>query len=238
MDLSHDQRGILVIQVTADSPAEKAGLQGSDKQVDLNGEQAQVGGDVIVAIDGQPVKQFEDLVTYLVGSTSVGDKVSLTILRDGKEQTVEAILAARPKTQAQEATSQATPETQQQPEQGTATGGWLGIQGMTLTSEIAQAMDLPSSQEGVLVVLVTPDSPAEKAGLQGGSKAVDINGQQVQVGGDVIVAIDGQSVSQMGELRTIVLEAKPGQQVTLTILRDGKEMTVEVTLGERPATTP
>jgi S1-C subfamily serine protease len=238
MDLSRDQRGVLVIQVTADSPAEKAGLQGSDKQVDLNGEQAQVGGDVIVAIDGQPVKQFEDLVTYLVGSTSVGDKVSLTILRDGKEQTVEATLAARPKTQTQEATSQATPETQQQPEQGTATGGWLGIQGMTLTSEIAQAMDMPSSQEGVLVVLVTPDSPADKAGLQGGSKAADINGQQVQVGGDVIVAIDGQSVSQMGELRTIVLEAKPGQQVTLTILRDGKEMTVEVTLGERPATTP
>ena len=233
MDLGRDQRGVLVIQVTADSPAEKAGLQGSNTQVDLNGEQAQVGGDVITAIGGQPVKQFEDLATYLVGSTSVGDKVTLTILRDGKEQTVEATLAARPAT-----SGQTTTESQQQPEQGTTTGGWLGIQGTTLTPEIAQAMDLSSGQEGVLVVLVTSNSPAEKAGLQGSSKTVEINGQQVQVGGDVITAIDGQSVSQMGELRSLILADKPGQQVTFTILRDGKEITVEVTLGERPTTNP
>jgi len=233
MDLGRDQRGVLVIDITADSPAEKAGLRGSDTQVDLNGEQVEIGGDVIVAIDDQPVKQFEDLATYLVGSANVGDKVTLTILRDGKEQTIEATLAARPAT-----SGQATTESRQQPEQGTATGGWLGIQGMTLTSQMAQAMDLSSDQEGVLVVQVTADSPAEKAGLRGSSKAVEIDGQQVQVGGDVIVAIDGQAVSQMGELRALILEAKPGQQVTLTILRDGKEMKVQVTLGERPATTP
>jgi serine protease Do len=233
MSLGRDQRGVLVIQVTADSPAEKAGLQGSAKQVDLNGEQAQVGGDVITAIGGQPVKQFEDLATYLVGSTSVGDKVALTILRDGKEQTVEATLAARPAT-----SGQTTTESQQRPEQGATTGGWLGIQGTTLTPEIAQAMDLSSGQEGVLVVLVTSNSPAEKAGVQGSSKTVEINGQQVQVGGDVITAIDGQSVSQMGELRSLILADKPGQQVTLTILRGGKEITVQVTLGERPTTNP
>ncbi len=225
MNLDRNQRGVLVIAVTAGGPAEKASLRGSDTQVDLAGDQAEVGGDVIVAIDDQPVKEFDDLVTYLVGSTSVGDKVTLTILRDGKEQTVEVTLAARPEAQAQEATSQTTPEAQQQPEQGTTTGGWLGIQGMTLTSEIAEAMDLSSNQEGVLVVVVTSNSPAEKAGLLGSLKTVEINGQQVQVGGDVIVAIDGQSVSQMGELRALVLAAKPGQQVTLTILRDGKEMT-------------
>jgi len=238
MGLDGDQRGVLVIDITASSPAEKAGLQGSDTQVDLNGEQAEVGGDVIVAIDDQPVKEFEDLATYLVGNTSVGDQVTLTVLRDGKEQTVDVTLAARPETQAQELLSQATPEAQQQPEQGTATGGWLGIEGMTLTPEIAQAMDLSSDQEGVLVVVVTPGSPAEKAGLQGSSMTVDINGQQVQVGGDVIVAIDGQQVSQMAELRAFVLEARPGQEVSLTILRDGKEITIEVTLGERPATIP
>jgi len=233
MDLSRDQRGVLVIDITAGSPAEKAGLRGSDTQVDLNGEQAQVGGDVIVAINDQQVKQFEDLATYLVGSASVGEQVTLTILRDGKEQTIEATLAARPAT-----SGQTTTESQQQPEQGTTTGGWLGIQGMTLTPEIAQAMDLSSSQEGVLLVLVTSNSPAEKAGLQGSSKTVDINGQQVQVGGDVIVAIDGQSVSQMGELRSLILADKPGQEVTLTILRDGKELTVQVTLAERPTTNP
>jgi len=67
---------------------------------------------------------------------------------------------------------------------------------------------------------------------------VDIDGQQVQVGGDVIVAIDGQPVGQIEELRAIVQESAPGQQVTLTILRDGNERTLEVTLGERPATIP
>ena len=233
MGLSSNQRGVLVISITAGGPAEKAGLQGSDKQVDLNGEQAQVGGDVIVAINDQQVKQFEDLATYLVGRANVGDQVTLTILRDGKEQTVEATLAARPAT-----ASQTTTENQQQPKQSTTTGGWLGIQGMTLTPEIAQAMDLSSSQEGVLVVMVTSGSPAEKAGLLGSSKTVDINGQQVQVGGDVIVAIDGQSVSQMAELRSLILADEPGQQVTFTILRDGKEITVEVTLAERPTTNP
>mgnify|MGYP001589715138 CR=1 FL=1 len=104
---------------------------------------------------------------------------------------------------------------------------------MTLTSEIAEAIDLSRYQEGVLVVEVTPDSPAEKAGLRGSFRAVEIDGQQLKVGGDAIVAIDGQPVSQMEELRAFVLEAEPGQQVTLTILRDGEELTIEVTLGER-----
>ncbi|MBN1136575.1 MAG: PDZ domain-containing protein, partial [Anaerolineae bacterium] len=236
MDLDRDQRGVLVIDITDGSPAEKAGLHGSDTQVDLDGAQAEIGGDVIVAIDDQRVKEFDDLVAYLLGSTSVGDQVTLTILRNGEERTVEVTLAARPGTQTQqtqEPFGQATPEPQQQPRQGTATGAWLGIQGMTLTSEIAEAMDMSRYQEGVLVVEVTPDSPAEEAGLLGSFRMVELDGQRFKVGGDVIVAIDGQPVSQMEELRAFVLEAEPGQQVTLTVLRDGEELTIEVTLGER-----
>jgi serine protease Do len=78
-------------------------------QADLDGEQAEVGGDVIVAIQGQPVSEFDDLVSYLVGSTSVGDEVTLTILRDGKEQTVEVTLGARPVTQTQGSLDQTLP---------------------------------------------------------------------------------------------------------------------------------
>jgi len=99
MDLQRDQRGALVLKVTSGSPAEKAGLQGSDAQVSLDGEQADAGGDVIIAIEGQSVEDFDDLVSYLVGSTNVGDEVTLTILRDGSEQTVDVTLAARPETQ-------------------------------------------------------------------------------------------------------------------------------------------
>ena len=64
------------------------------------------------------------------------------------------------------------------------------------------------------------------------------DGQQIGVGGDVILAIDGQTISQMEELRAFVLTATPGHEVTLTLLRDGRERTLDVTLGERPATLP
>jgi len=55
-----------------------------------------VGGDVIIAIDDQPVKEMDDLIAYLSAKTEVGQKVNLTVLRDGKEKRLEATLAARP----------------------------------------------------------------------------------------------------------------------------------------------
>ena len=82
--------------MTAGGPAEKAGLLGSTTPATIDGEDIQVGGDVITAIDGQPVKRFEDLVTYLARNGKVGQTVKLTILRDGKEMTVSLTLAARP----------------------------------------------------------------------------------------------------------------------------------------------
>jgi serine protease Do len=91
MDLDRDQRGLLVLDVTGGGPAEKASLQGGDTEVDLDGD--------LVAIDDQPVREFDDLVSYLLSNTSPGDEIALTILRDGKEQTVEVTLASRPETQ-------------------------------------------------------------------------------------------------------------------------------------------
>ena len=60
----------------------------------------------------------------------------------------------------------------------------------------------------------------------------------VRTGGDVIVAMDGQPVTGFEDLRGLLLDAKPGQEVTFTLLRDGNEISVDVALGERPATTP
>jgi serine protease Do len=228
MDLPDDQRGVMVAEVVDGGPADMAGLLGSDQQVDLDGQQVAVGGDVIVAINAQPVTEFEDLVTYLARNTGAGDRVELSILRDGAEQTVEVTLAARP----------AEEEPQVLTDRGSTGGGWLGIQGMTLTPEIAEAMELASDQQGVLVAEVIGDTPADEAGLQGSDQVVDINGQQVQVGGDVITAVDGRAVSGFEDLRTILQQAEPGQQVELTLLRGGDEITLSVTLGERPAMTP
>ncbi len=107
MNLKSGQRGVVVNQVTAGSPAAQAGLHGSDNQITLNGEQVPTGGDVIVAIDNQPVKSFDDLVIYLARSTEVGQTVTLTILRNGQQQDVKVTLAARPASAAPTATNTA-----------------------------------------------------------------------------------------------------------------------------------
>lgn len=99
MGLNATQRGAIVASVTPSGPAAKAGVQGSSKNVTINGLQATVGGDVITAIDGQVVKSFDDIVAYLARSTQVGQVVKLTVLRDGKEQTLSVTLAARPASQ-------------------------------------------------------------------------------------------------------------------------------------------
>jgi S1-C subfamily serine protease len=96
MGLKADQRGALVSTVTPSSPADKAGLRGSTQQTTIDGAQARVGGDVITAIDGQPVKTFDDLIAYLARSTDINQTVTLTILRGGTEQSVKVTLTARP----------------------------------------------------------------------------------------------------------------------------------------------
>ncbi len=96
MGLKGDQRGALVGTVSKGGPSEKAGLRGSTQETTVNGIRVQVGGDVVVAMDGQPIKTFDDIVAYLARSTQVGQTVTLTILRDGKQQDVQVTLAARP----------------------------------------------------------------------------------------------------------------------------------------------
>jgi len=246
MGLSANQHGALVEDVTANGPAEKAGLRASAKQVTINGQQTTVGGDVITAIDGQAIKSMDDLIAYLADSTSVGQKVTLTVLRDGKETSVEVTLGARPKQTAQAATIDLgqtpnqgqSPDQNQTPNQGqtpnqSAPTAWMGISGLPVTAEIAQAMSLAASQQGVLVEQVQPGSPAENGGLQAGSTPLTLNGQQIMVGGDVITAMNSQPITSMADLQSFMQSAQPGDQVTLTVLRNGKEITLMVTLGTR-----
>jgi S1-C subfamily serine protease len=227
MDLKSDQRGALIVDVVPGGPADKAGLRGSDQSVTIEGQKAPVGGDVIVAIDGQPVKTFDDVVAYLARSTQVGQTITLRVLRAGREETIKVTLAARPQSQAQ-----------QRQAAGSSSGASLGLTGTAVTPGIAQAMNLPSDQQGILVEQVQTGSPADKSGLRGSYKPTDINGRQVLVGGDIIIAIDGQAVSRMADLQSFLQQAQPGQKATLTLLRDGKQVEAQVTLGESSATTP
>lgn len=224
MNLKTDQRGALVIDVTPGSPADQAGLHGSDRQVELEGEPVRVGGDVVTAINGEPVKTFDDLVTYLARSAEIGQAAKLTILRDGQEQSVSATLAARPQA-----------ETQPGQSEGDISGGvWLGVRGMNITPELAKALNLPAEQKGVLVEQVEVNSPADEAGLHGSYKPMVIAGEQIAIGGDIITALDQQPVSQIEDLQRFLQQAEAGQKVTLTLLRDGKKMDVTVTLAEQP----
>jgi 2-alkenal reductase len=89
--------GVLVSTVTPNGPADQAGLRGGDKQTRIRGIAVQTGGDIIIAIDGNSLRDFDAMITYLVNNTKVGQVVTLTILRDGKEQQVQVKLAERPK---------------------------------------------------------------------------------------------------------------------------------------------
>jgi serine protease Do len=220
MDLPADQMGALVGEVIADGPADKAGLQGSTRQIEIDGAPVLVGGDVITAIDGRPVHTMDDLITDLSRYGQVGQESTLTILRDGQEQSITVTLAARPQRDTTEATVL------------TSNHARLGIAGIGLTPEVAQAMGLDADQQGVLVVQIRAGSAADEAGLRGSDRTLLSNGQQVMLGGDVITAVDGQAISDISDLQVIIAQAKPGDKLELTILRDGKEMDMTVTLGE------
>lgn len=224
MNLDASQRGALVIEVAANGPASKAGLVGSSKTATIDGQQATIGGDVIIAADGVEIKQMDDLISFLSNQATVGQTIKLTLLRDGKETTVEVTLSARPAT-----TNVSQSQSTLQP--GSV---WLGVTVQPLTSEIATEMGLAQDQNGLLIEQVEAGSPADTAGLQGSFVPVLINGQRVLIGGDVITAVNGQAVTTSEELRNIIQGSSAGQEITLSILRDGQSLEVKATLAEMP----
>jgi len=225
MELDLKQSGALVIDITAGSPAEKAGLSGSTIEKAVDGVEVLVGGDVIVAADGIPVNDFEDLVAFLARHTIVGQTITLTVIRDGGEMDLNLILAARP---VQQFTEEVT-----EPEEASG-GAWMGIYGQDLTNEIAEIMDLPEETNGMLIEKITAGSPADEAGLRGSYKPIDINGEEVLIGGDIITAVNGSNISKMQELADIITRSESGTILSLSILRDGEEIVIDVTLEEKP----
>lgn len=105
----------------------------------------------------------------------------------------------------------------------TTTQGFLGVQGQDVTAQLANADGL-SAQSGVLVAGFANDaagaSPARAGGLQSG---------------DVIIAVNGQSISNSADLATAVASQAPGQVVSVTVARGARQLTLNVTLGQRPA---
>ncbi len=112
---------------------------------------------------------------------------------------------------------------------------FLGIRGFSLIPDIAIAMNLPANTRGALVNAVTADSAASRAGLLASDDVAVISGVEVPIGGDIIVGIDGSPISNMDDLIAYLVEhTRPGDTAEFTVLRDGEEIQLSVTIGKRP----
>jgi serine protease Do len=148
-------QGILVAQVEPNSPAAKAGLQ---------------RGDVIQQMDGDPVKSY-DSFRNAVAVLRPGIVIRLLVWRNGKTAERSLTLGERPSE-----TAQAQPQQSQQlPEETTQT---LGVAVRNLSQSLAQRFGYPPG-EGVIVTSVSPESPADTAGIQPGDLIASVNGQSV-----------------------------------------------------------
>ena len=91
-----DTRGLLVVSVVKDSPAEKSGLHGSTETKEIDGIKYQIGGDVILSVDHNDVRKIDDILIHLQREKKVGDTIDLEILREGRVTNFELTLEERP----------------------------------------------------------------------------------------------------------------------------------------------
>lgn len=196
---------VSAVDRSLESPAGPGYIIPNGIQTDAAINQGNSGGPLINAV-GEVIGINEQIVSQTGGNQGLGFAVPINTARRSYEQIKEF---------------------------GEVRYAWLGIQGQTITSDMAQAFDLPVDN-GVLVARVVPDGPADKAGIRGGDREASVQGQMFVVGGDIITRVDGTSVPTMAELIGTIDEYEPGDTVKLTIVRDGNEQTVDVTLEQRP----
>jgi S1-C subfamily serine protease len=112
---------------------------------------------------------------------------------------------------------------------------WIGVTGRTISPEMVEAASLPVDT-GVLVFAVEPGSPAEKAGLRGGDQEIMVSGIPMLAGGDVVIAIDDVEVKRFDDVvNYLASNTIVGDVVTLTVIRQGSELDLSLTLEARPA---
>jgi S1-C subfamily serine protease len=187
--------GVLVREVSPASPAERAGLK---------------RGDILVSVDGVKVPSPDEF-TALIRRHDPGDSVAIGRVRDGREQRVDIMLAAAPARAPRPVRPARGPERY-------LDGAHLGARIATLGPDLASYFALEPEQ-GVLVLEVTPESPAARAGIKPG---------------DVITAMNGDRVANPAALLAWLDERKPGDQVTLKVVRHGKPVELTATLDPAP----
>jgi S1-C subfamily serine protease len=124
---------------------------------------------------------------------------------------------------------------------GTVQEAYLGVETITIDGSLA-SLNLPV-KEGALVESVQSGTPAQKAGVKGGDVEAHVNGTPVELGGDIIVAVDGKRVTSSEALASEIAAKKPGQSITIEVLRPKsgggyEHKNIAATLGSRPSRIP
>jgi S1-C subfamily serine protease len=120
---------------------------------------------------------------------------------------------------------------------GRAEYAYIGVTTQPLYPQLAEKLDLATDHGGLLSEVVS-GGPADKAGLKGGDETIHFQGIPYKVGGDVILSVDGQKIVRPEDLARDISALRPGDRVTVKILRDGEFKDVTVTLGKRPERVP
>jgi|tagenome__1003787_1003787.scaffolds.fasta_scaffold20878670_2 S1-C subfamily serine protease len=122
-------------------------------------------------------------------------------------------------------------------EQGTARYAYLGVSTVALFPQLVQRFNL-NVQRGAWVQEVTGGGPADKAGMHGGSGTATFEAQDYRQGGDVITKVQGRPIANADDLSSAIAHFKPGETVTVEVVRDGSRRELRVKLGQRPLGTP
>jgi serine protease Do len=170
-----DKNGVLVAEVIPGDPADKAGIKPHDIIIDVNGEK---------------VMNSHEL-TAMAAKLTVGDKATLTVLRDGKQKHFDVVVGKRPLTLADAGTPRPEKETE------------FGFQVANLTPEMARRFNM-ADDKGVVVVGVSANSKAEKAGIQKG---------------DLITEVNRQNLESVGEFKKLIRSNKKGEVIDLLVKR-------------------
>ena len=117
--------------------------------------------------------------------------------------------------------------------EGRVERAWIGLEFREIDASLAP-LGL-AAKKGMLVERVIAEGPADQAGIRGGDNVAQVNGEQIYLGGDVLISIDGKPLVKAEDVRAVIESKDPGDTVTVKFLREGREESVEVELGDRPA---
>ncbi len=196
-----DATGAMVAGVNDDGPADKAKIH---------------NGDIILKFNGQDVKEMRSL-PRIVADSEVGKSVPVVLWRDGKEVTVQAVLAEKPDdTQVASATSTDKPA----PEQKTTEISGLGLKLAPITQEMKDKFSLGADQKGVVITDVSPSSSAAERGLKAGDVIVEVQQGEVTSPADVQQKVDSVRKESRKSVLMLIQRQDGLQWVPLSLSTD------------------